>query len=225
MVVGSYTFLPAFVEGKLAREVKDGLGLDKTPEVSLSSDPAPNILAGKFESGRVVLEGVDLEGIRADRVAIDLEPFDLNVLRSLTGGTLEPGGPLSGNVRMELSEKEVVRLANAGRQGPRVKSVRLEPGRMTVGVETTFMGIAVPVSVVGGLDLKGGALVFKPRDISAFGVPLPKDLSDQLVSQAGFEYPLADLPYDMEISDVRPEKGKVVVEGRIGRIPVRKNGG
>lgn len=225
LVVGSYTFLPSLVEKEFGREVKDRLGLEKVPEVSLSSEPAPNILVGKFESGKVVLEGVDLEGIRAERVSIDLDPFDLSVLRSLSGGELEPEGPLSGKVRMELSEKEVARLANAGRRGPKVESVRLEPGRMTVGVETTFMGIAVPVSVTGGLELEGQALVFTPRGISAFGVALPGSLSDRLVSQAGFEYPLEDLPYDMDVSDVRVEEEKVVVEGRIGRIPVGTAGG
>lgn len=225
LVVGSYTFLPALMEREFGREIKVSLGLENAPEVSLNSEPAPNILVGKFESGRVMLEGVDFEGIRAARVSIDLDPFDLRVLRSLSGGALESEEPLSGKVRMELSGKEVARLANAERGGPTVESVRLEPGRMTVGVETTFMGVAVPVSVAGGLDLEGGALVFRPRGISAFGVPLPESLSDRLVSQAGFEYPLEDLPYDLDVSDVRVEKERVVVQGRIGRIPVGKAGG
>lgn len=225
LVVGSYTFLPSLVEKEFGREVKDRLGLEKVPEVSLSSEPAPNILVGKFESGRVVLEGVDLEGIRAERVSIDLDPFDLSVLRSLSGGELEPEGPLSGKVRMELSEKEVARLANAGRRGPKVESVRLEPGRMTIRIETTVMGVDVPVSVVGDLAQEGQTLMFEPRRVAAFGVPLPERLSDRLVSQAGFEYPLEDLPYDMEVSDVRTDEGRVVVEGRIGRMPVGGTGG
>ena len=96
---------------------------------------------------------------------------------------------------------------------------------MTVDVQAQVMGISVPVSVIGTLRLRARTLAFEPRRISAFGVPLPQSLSDRLVSEAGFEYPLEDLPYDTEISDVRAENGKVVVEGRIGNIPVDKPSG
>lgn len=225
LVVGSYTFLPPIVEERFGRAVQDRLGLEATPEVSLSSRPRPSLLAGRFESGRLVLEGVDFEGVRPNRAVVNLDPFAVDMLGSLGSGTFETERPLSGALRMELSEREVARLANMGVRGERVESVHLEPGRMTVRIETTVMGVEVPVSVVGDLAQEGQTLVFEPRRVAAFGVPLPERLSDRLVSQAGFEYPLEDLPYDTEVSDVRTDEGKVVVEGRIGRIPVGGTGG
>ncbi|MDQ4106862.1 MAG: LmeA family phospholipid-binding protein [Actinomycetota bacterium] len=225
LVVGSYTFLPPIVEERFGRAVQDRLGLETAPEVSLSSEPPPSLLVGEFESGRLVLEGLDFEGVRPDRTIVDLDPFSLDVLGSLGSGTFETEGPLSGSLRMELSEREVARLANTNLRGPEVESMRLEPGRTTVRIETRVMGVDVPVSVVGDLAREGQTLAFEPRRVAAFGVPLPERLSDRLVSQAGFEYPLEDLPYDTEVSDVRTEEGRGVVEGRIGRIPVGGTGG
>ncbi|MGB3681129.1 MAG: DUF2993 domain-containing protein [Rubrobacteraceae bacterium] len=225
LVVGSYIFLPAIVEGLFAREIQDRLEPGSVPEVELEGEPSPGILVRRFGSGRVVLEEVDFEGVRSDRTVIDLDPFDLDLLASISGGSFQSEEPLSGKLRMELSEEEVTRLANSGNQGVAVQGVRLEPGEMFVDVEARVMGIRVPVSVAGNLELEGETLVFGPREISAFGSALPGGLTDRLVSRSGFEYPLGDLPYDTEVSGVRVEEGKVVVEGRIGRIPVGKAGG
>lgn len=225
LVIGSYTFLPAVVEGLFGRAIQDGLERGTVSGVELNSEPSPSILFGRFESGRVVLEDADFEGVRPERTVVDADPFELNVLSSISNGTFQTGRPLSGKLRMELSEGEVKRLANADNQGIAVEGVRLEPGEMVVEVKTTFMGITVPVSVEGVLELEGETLVFEPRRISAFGTPLPGGITDRLVSRAGFEYPLEDLPYDTEVSDVRVEEGKVVVEGRIGQIPVGRTGG
>ncbi len=223
-MIGSYTFLPSVVEGAFERSIQKSMGLSAVPEVSLVSQPPPNLLTGEFESGRIVLKDADFEGVRPDITVIDLDPFDINVLGSL-GGALRSKRPLSGTVRMDLSEKEVARLANAGVSGPMIGKVRLEPSRVTVGVQATVMGMDVPVSVIGALELRGQTLVFKPRGISAFGVPLPQKLSDRLVAQAAFEYPLVDLPYDTEVSDVRLGEGKVIFEGKMGRVPMGRTGG
>jgi hypothetical protein len=48
--------------------------------------------------------------VRAEKVALDLDPFDLDVLRSLARGAPTAEEPLSGTLRAALSEKEVLRL-------------------------------------------------------------------------------------------------------------------
>lgn len=222
LVVGSYTFLPSVAERQFSGAIQDRLNLDKAPQVTLKSEPPLNILAGKFKSGRVVLEGLSFEGIRPERTVVNLDPFDLNLPGSLRAGEFESKKPLSGEIVMDLPEQELVRLANTGNGGPTVQSVTLQPDRMIVDLQAQVMGINVPVSVVGTLKLRARTLAFEPRGISAFGVSLPQGLSDRLVSEAGFEYPLDDLPYDTEVSDIRVEDDKVVVEGRIDDIPVNK---
>lgn len=222
MVIGSYTFLPPFVERQFESDIQDRLSLDETPEVELNSEPPLNILAGKFNSGKIVIRGLDLEGIRPERVVVDLDPFNLDLLGSVKAGALKSEEPLAGEVTMNLSEGELTRLANTGNRGPTVQDVSLEPGRMTVDVQAQVIGVNVPVSVTGTLKLRARTLEYEPERISAFGVRLPQSLSDQLVSQSGFEYPLEDLPYGTDISDIRVEEGKVVVEGRIEDIPLER---
>ena len=92
--------------------------LDKAPQMTLNSEPPLNILAGKFDSGRIVLEGLSFEGIRPDRTVVSLDPFDLNLLGSVRAGEFESKKPLSGEVKMDLPERELVRLANTGNRGP-----------------------------------------------------------------------------------------------------------
>lgn len=222
MVIGSYTFLPPFVERQFENDIRNRLSLDETPEVELNSEPPLNILAGKFNSGKIVIRGLDLEGIRPERVVVDLDPFNLDLLGSVKAGALKSEEPLAGEVTMNLSEGELTRLANTGNRGPTVQDVSLEPGRMTVDVQAQVIGVNVPVSVTGTLKLRARTLEYEPERISAFGVRLPQSLSDQLVSQSGFEYPLEDLPYGTDISDIRVEEGKVVVEGRIEDIPLER---
>jgi hypothetical protein len=225
LIAGAYTFLPAFVEGVFSRAVQERLGLENAPEVTLDSDPALNILAGKFDSGRLILQGADFDGIRPEKTVINLESFDLKVLSSTFSRRLASEKPLSGALRMELSEDEVTRLAKMSSNGIALERVRLQLGEMTVGVQATVMGVRVPVSVAGGLDLEGEALIFEPRRISAFGIALPDRLSDRIVARAGFEYPLGDLAYDTEVSEIRVEDGKVIVIGRMNRILLGETSG
>ena len=51
VVISIYTLLPTLLEGLVARNLRDGLGLAEAPEVNLVSDPAPSVLLGRFEEG------------------------------------------------------------------------------------------------------------------------------------------------------------------------------
>ena len=83
LVIGAYTFLPAVIEGVVARNLESNLGLSRTPEVSLLAEPAYEILAGDFGSGEVVLREPEFAGVRPERVRMDLDGFEVDVVRSL----------------------------------------------------------------------------------------------------------------------------------------------
>ncbi|MCA1688637.1 MAG: DUF2993 domain-containing protein, partial [Actinobacteria bacterium] len=117
-LVGIYVFLPSLLERNAARSIQDGLGLESVPEVELDRGSPPEVLAGRFSGGRISLGAADLGGVRAERVAVDLDPFDLDVLGSVTAGALRSEAPLSGTLRAEVSEEEVSRLAKAGADVP-----------------------------------------------------------------------------------------------------------
>ena len=103
VVISIYTLLPSLLEGLVARNLRDGLGLAEAPEVNLVSDPAPSVLLGRFEEGEITLTNSELGGVRPDEVKIYLEPLDLDVPASVTSGRIESEGLLSRTLRAELS--------------------------------------------------------------------------------------------------------------------------
>lgn len=221
LIVGTYTFLPPMVEGVAAREIGQRLDLETDPKVDLSSDPPPSMLAGRFSGGSVVLGDLDLDGVRAEGVSVDLDPFRVDVPASLRAGALKREEPLSGALEAEIPEAEVARLVRERSEAEvPVSDVRVEPGAVSVGSEVSVLGTSVPASARGPVSLRGGELVFEPREVEALGLTVPQDLADQFLSEVDFSYPLGDLPYGAEVTDIRAERGRLVLSGRAERIPV-----
>jgi hypothetical protein len=213
------------MEGLAARSLQGGLGLSEAPEVSLVSDPAPDVLFGKFEEGEVVLTSPELGDANPDEVTIDLDPFDLDMPGSLLSGGIESESPLSGRFRMELSEGEVTRLATfTGASGSSavapVKNVRLEEGYAVVGSEFDVFNARIPFGVQGEISLRDGDLVFQPRRLEALGEPVPDRLARDLLGEVGFAYPIDELTFEGEISGVEVHKGRLVLTGEVRDLPV-----
>src|SRR5687767_1796984 len=117
-LIGPYTFLPSLLEYAVARDVKARLGVDKQPYVELKSDPQLRMLAGEFSGGRIVMKNTDLGNVTATRARIDLDPFDINVWATIRKGHVVDRDPRSGDLRVDVPEKEVSRLAKAGSEIP-----------------------------------------------------------------------------------------------------------
>ena len=219
VLIGTYIFLPPLVERSVARSVQDKLELKVKPDVELESDLPPEILVGRFSGGSISLEGADFGGLRAEKVALDLDPFDLDVLRSLARGALTAEEPLSGTFGATLSEREVLRLVQAGAGAP-VRDLRLEEGRVVVGSQTTVFGMQVPISVQGSLLLRGESLVFEPRSVSALGAEVPPELADRVLEGTDLSYQLEGLPSGSEISGVEVAENRLILSGEMERIPL-----
>ena len=214
LVVGAYTFLTPLAEWIVARSVQDRLGLEERPQVELESDPAPQILAGKFSGGRISLGGVDLGDVRAERAIVDLDPFDLDVLGSVRSGALASEQPPSGTLRVEVSEAEVLRLMQA-QADVRVRDVELQEDRVLMSTKVPVFGL--DVSVQGSLALRDGKLVFEPRRLSALGTVVP----ERLLARANyFAYPLRGLPRGAQITGIEVAEGRLILSGRIERLPL-----
>ena len=208
-LVGTYTFLPPLAEKVVVRNVQEGMGLRERPQVELQRGLPPAMLAGKFSGGRISLAEADLGDVRAERVVVNLDPFDLDVAKSVMSGVLRSEEPLSGAVRAEVSEAEISRLTEA-------QDIELQGGRVLALSETRVLGFDVPVSVQGSLALRDGALVFEPRRMSALGTPVPEELRGQLL--AGISYPLRALPRGAEITRVKVAENRLVLFGELERI-------
>jgi LmeA-like phospholipid-binding len=221
LLVGTYVFVPPLLEQAAARSIEKELRLENTPEVELEKGSPQEVLAGRFSGGRVSMGAVDLGGARAERVVVNLDPFDLNLPATMLGRTIESEEQLSGTLRAEVSEKEVSRLARTQADVP-VRDVELEEGEMVVGSEVPVLGVEVPVSVVGDMVLRDGELAFVPRGVSALGEPVPEEFMDELFAGADFSYPLAELPYGAEVTGVEVGDGRLVVSGALQHIPLEQ---
>jgi hypothetical protein len=218
-LIGPYTFLPSLIEYAVARDVQGRLGLEKQPEVELKSDPPLTMLRGEFSSGSIAMRNADLGGVRAERATIDLDPFDINVWATMKNGRVVAREPLSGDLRVEVSEDEVARLAEKDSKVP-VTTVDVKKAGVVIEAEASALGTQFPVSVQEDLALHDGDLVFEPRGLEVAGVPLPDELADRLLAGADFEYPLGRLLYHIRITGVETEEGRIVLDGRVPSIPL-----
>jgi hypothetical protein len=190
--------------------------------VKLVSDPAPGVLWGRFEDGEVTLTNPELGYVRPDEVKIYLEPFDLDVPASVAGGRIESKEPLSGMLRVELSEEEVARLAAFSETlAAPVRGVRLEEGYIVVGFEVEALGTRVPVGVEGDIVLRsGGELGFEANRLEVLGEPLPERLTRRLLEGVDFAYPI-ELPFEGEVSEVAIHEERLVLTGEVSVLSAR----
>lgn len=219
LVIGPYTFLPSILEYAVARDVQSRLGLEKAPEVNLESDPPLRMLSGEFSGGNIMLKDAGLGGVRTESAVIDLDPFDVDVLKSLSKGSIVARKPLSGGLRVEVPEAEVLRLVKASADVP-VKGVTVTAAGMEVRSEAALFGTSFPVSATGDLWLSGESFVFEPQDLEAAGMAVPQGLANAMLEGSRFDYPLKGLPYDSRINGVDTAEGRLVLTGRVPRIPL-----
>jgi hypothetical protein len=208
-LIGPYTFLPSLLEYAVARDVKARLGSEKQPRM----------LAGEFSGGRIVLKNTDLGNVTATMARIDLDPFDIDVWATIRKGRVVDSEPLSGDVRVDVPESEVSRLAKAGSEIP-IQDVDVQEDGVIVRSEVSVLGTRFPASIEGKPGLRDGELIFEPQGLTAAGVQVPDELADRLLAGTSFEYPLDRLPYQTTISGVEAEEGQIILSGRVPSIPL-----
>ena len=218
-LIGPYTFLPSVLEYAVARDVKARLGVEKQPDVELKSDPPIRMLAGEFSGGRIVMKNTDLGNVTATMTRIDLDPFDIDVWATIRKGHMVDRDSLSGDLRVDVPEREVSRLAKAGSERP-VQDVDVQRDGVVVRSEVSVLGVRFPVSIEGEPGLRDGELIFEPQGLTAAGVKVSDELADRLLAGTSFEYPLDRLPYQSRITDVEAEDGRIILSGRVPSIPL-----
>jgi hypothetical protein len=217
LVAGAFILLPAIVEGFVARDLQDRLGLDARPDVDLRAGPA-EVLVGDVGGGRVTLPGYDVGGGggRPEEVAIDLSPFDVDVLGSVADGQLAYEQAPSGTLRVELSEAEVSRIAASEVVEFPVRGVELKEGSAVAQTEVNVLGQALPVAVEGGVGVQENAIFFEPLGAE---VSVPEGLVGQLLQGTAFVYPIDGLPPGVQITGAKLERDLLVLTGEVAGLP------
>lgn len=223
LVAIPYFVLPTVLEGFVARDVQERLGLAEQPGVELDSDPQWEMLLGEFSDGRISVGETDLGGVRAEGVAMNLEPFSVSVGESASSRTAVLEEPLSGEVRLQIPEQEVSRLARQNADVP-INGVDLRREGATINSETSVLGTTFPVEVEGDVGVEGNAIVFQPGTVRAAGITVPQGLADSLLAGTAFQYPVEGLPYGATITDARTTDGAVVLTGRVSGVEIGAGG-
>jgi hypothetical protein len=218
-LIGPYTFLPSLLEYAVARDVKARLGVEKQPDVELKSDPPIRMLAGEFSGGRIVMKNTDLGNVTATMARIDLDPFDIDVWATIRKGHMVDRDSLSGDLRVDVPEREVSRLAKTGSEIP-IQEVDVQKDGVVVRSEVSVLGTRFPASIEGEPGLRDGELIFRPQGLTAAGVQVPDELADRLLAGTSFEYPLDRLPYQTTITGVEAEEGRIILSGSVPSIPL-----
>jgi hypothetical protein len=213
IVLAPYTFLPPLLGSVLASTLQNQLGLESVPEVDLESDPAPMMYAGSLSKALVSAEGVKLRGIKVQKVIMDLDPFNVNLVESATSGALSTKQPLSGKLSVELSEENTSRLAQLVSAVP-VQDVELEEDEVVLSMS---LGFGSPTTVRGRLFLQSGSLIFESQQIEGAPAFAP---TEQLLALTRFEYPVSGLMYGARVSSVDVRKDRLILSGEIQKIPL-----
>ena len=84
--------------------------------------------AGSFSEARISVKGYELGSVPTKSVALELDPFDLNLLDGVTTRTVSTAQPISGRLQVKLSKAISWRLSQAGFAAPPPQSVELTHG-------------------------------------------------------------------------------------------------
>ena len=213
VVLAPYTILPALLESVVARAFQNQLGLDQTPEVEIESSPAPMMYAGSFSKALISVQGIKLAGVKTENAVLELDPFDVNILESVTSGMLSTAQPLSGALHLDLSEDSALRLAQ-GRTPVPVQDIQLEKNEVVL---TLALGYGSVVSVRGRPLLQNGTVIFQPQKVEE----APAGVTPaQVLALTTFQYPVSGLPYGAKVSGLQVRKDHVILSGRIVEIPL-----
>jgi LmeA-like phospholipid-binding len=213
VVLAPYTVLPALLESVVAGAFQNQLGLEQTPEVEIESSPAPLMYAGSFSKALISVRGLELAGVKTEKAVMELDPFDVNILESVTGGMLSTAQPLSGTLHLYLSEDSALRLAQ-GRTPVPVQDIQLEENEVVL---TLALGFGSVVSVRGRPLLQNGTVIFQPQKVEA----APAGVTPaQVLALTTFSYPVGGLPYGAKVSGLQVRKDHVILSGRLENIPL-----
>lgn len=216
--IGPFTYFPSLIGNLVAQNIQQELGLAETPEVELRNDEAPlEMFLGEFTAGEISMSDAEFGGVRTDSVVVELDSFDVDMSDSITSRSLQ-SEDLRGDLRIEVSEEEVARLADSRAVIP-VEGVELADEEMVVDTSVSLFGNPVPVSVRGGVGFEGGEISFLPGSIAIAGADLPQEATVDLLEDLEVSFELEGLPAGAEVRDAAIEEGFVVLSGRMEGLP------
>ena len=205
--LSSYLVLPSLIERWLAANLKQEYGLEREPEVGISSGFPPELIVGRVDRIEVHIDRMVQEGILLRDVRMDLRSVDIS-LPSLLRGSLQ-GENRTASLRAEVPEASINEYLQRHGLGSGSGEIEIRPD------EVVYRRVD-PLSVTpasASLDVRVGGpqtLEVVPERVSVAGVTLPFSLRG-LFSYGGWKLNLGELPFGTKVHSVDLSQDTLIV--------------
>ena len=198
----------AVAEDRVADRIAAEVGMPGPPEVDITGFPfLTQAAAGRYAEVQIGLTAADLgqpEGTRAD---VSLHGVEVPLADVLAGSVEQvPVERIDGTATLSyaLLAAEIGEGTQLERDGDGLRITRT----------LDLAGQQVPLTAAGNVTLDGRDLVIEVERAGGAGVDLPEQVVGSVSDLLGLRYTIPDLPFDLELTDVRPADRGVRVAGR-----------
>lgn len=197
----------AIAERRVGQGIAEAADLASPPEVDIVGFPVlDEAVRGSYDEVRIDFTAEDLDQPAGTRAEV--------VLR----GAQVPFGNLFGTVE----EVPVDRLEGTATLSYALLSEQIGPdtelSRDGDGLRITrtvdIAGEQIPLEATGTVTLEGTELLIDVQSASGAGIDIPEAVVEQAGELLSLRYEVPELPYGLELVDVRPARDGVVVEAR-----------
>jgi LmeA-like phospholipid-binding len=197
----------AIAERRVGQGIAEAADLASPPEVDVVGFPVlDEAVRGSYDEVRIDFTADDLGQPAGTRAEVVLRGAQVP-LRDLFGVVREvPVERLDGTATLSyaLLSEEIGPDTELSRDGDGLRITR------TVDVA----GEQVPLVASGDVTLEGTELVIDVRSASGAGIEVPDAVVEQAGELLSLRYQVPELPYGLDLVDVRPERDGVVVVAR-----------
>lgn len=193
--------------------MQEELGLERTPEVTVRSDPPTDILRGRFSDGTVDIGPGEIWGFEVERILVDLDPFDVDVPASVLRREVVYSNPTGGTLEAEVPEREIARIAS---EEAGIEGISLEDGSLVVEQAPEIIGgVDLPVRVAGDVSLRGESLVYEPETVEVAGVALPQNVRERVLEGVDLAFPVEGVTDGVELQEAEVVGERLVLRGEV----------
>jgi hypothetical protein len=207
----SYTLVPGLIASRLANDLQERYGLQKEPEVEVSSDFPPELLVGRIDRIEVLMDELTRQGIRLRGVRITVKDADVSVI-SLVRGDIEREIRTASLVA-EAPEKSINDYLRENDLGLEDGKIDVRPQDVVYRSADALLGTSTSIS----LELKvAGPYTIEvvPKKARVGEMELPSFLTELLAS-GGWTLKVSKLPLGAKLQSVKPSaKDALVVEAK-----------
>ena len=204
----------AVAERRVGEGIAEQAGLASPPEVDVVGFPVLHeAVRGRYDEVRIDFTAENLGAAPGTRAEVVLRGAEVP-LQDLFGVVTEvPVERLDGTATLSyaLLSEEIGSDTEVARDGDGL--------RITRTVE--IAGQPLELSATGMVALEGSELVIDVESASGAGIDLPDGVARRAGDLLGLRYEVPELPYGLELTDVRPGADGVVVEARSDRTVIQ----